>query len=189
MIFVDESAEDVCPVHAMELCHMRDASDLLRHTSGIDPARRDLSRVADHGSYVEVRVDGQVHDFYRLRAAQLQTRLSWFRWAELTLAVAGVVLGAPAARFPGWSVGVWIAVVTTATATLAAHVAAACYDYQLVEYLRTAHELDRLRAAASRTTSVAVLDHLVIQCERVISIQNEGWMAKLSAEPEGEMTG
>ncbi|MFG3684382.1 DUF4231 domain-containing protein [Micromonospora chalcea] len=166
-----------------------DASDLLRYTSGIKPARRDLPPVTDHGSYLKVRVAGQADGYYRLRAAQLQARLSWFRRTELALAVAGVVFGALAARFPGWGLGGWIAVVTTVTAAVAAHVAAARYDYQLVEYLRTADELARLRRAASRTTSPAELDDLVVRCERVISIQNEGWMAKLATQPEAEPTG
>ena len=159
---------------------VRDAADLLRHTSGIDPVRRPVPAVTDHATYV---------DFYRPRAAHLQARLSWFRRAELALAVAGVVLGALAARFPDWGVGVWIAVVTTVTAAVAAQVAAARYDYLVVEYLRTADELARLRRAAARATSPAKLDDLVVRCERVISIQNEGWMAKLSTEPDAKPTG
>lgn len=164
----------------------RDASDLLCHTSGIEPARRDLPPVTDHRSYFDVRVGGQADGYYRLRAAQLQMRLSWFRLTEMALAVAGVVLGALAARFPGWGLGVWIAVAATVTAAVAAHVAAARYDYQLVEYLRTADELARLWRAAARTTSFSELDDLVVRCEWVISVQNEGWMAKLATEPKAE---
>ncbi len=94
------------------------------------------------------------------------------------------VLGALAARFPGWGLGAWIAVVTTVIAAVGAHAAAARYDYQLVEYLRTAQELTRLRRATAYATSDAELGDLVVQCERVISIQDEGWMAKLSTAAE-----
>ena len=165
------------------------ASDLLRHTTGIEPVRRELPGVGDHDSYFQIRVDGQIDGFYRSRARQMQIWLSRFRRAELVLAVAGVVLGAVAARFPGWGLGIWIAVVTTVTAAVAAHIAAARYDYQLVEYLRTAGELARLRRAAGRTTSPAEVDDLVRQCERIISIQNEGWMAKLASDPAAQPTG
>jgi hypothetical protein len=82
----------------------------------------------------------------------------------------------------------WIAVVTTISAAVAAHVGAARYEYQLIEYLRTADELSQLRRDAAATTSAAELDQLVVRCERIISIQNEGWMAKLSAMPEQEST-
>jgi hypothetical protein len=167
---------------------LRQATDLLRHGTDIEPVRRDLPDVSDHMSYFRVRVDAQADGFYRPRARRLQVRLTWFRRVELGLSVVGVALGAMAARFPSSGFGAWIAVVTTITAAGGVHVAAARYEYQLVEYLRTAEELTRLRHAASRTTSVAELDDLVMQCERVISIQNEGWMAKLSTTHDVEPT-
>jgi conflict system pore-forming effector with SLATT domain len=100
------------------------------------------------------------------------------------LAVSGVVLGALAASFAPWGLSAWIAVVTTISGAVAAHVGAARYEYQLIEYLRTADELSRLRRDAAATTSSDELDELILQCERIISIQNEGWMAKLSAPEE-----
>jgi hypothetical protein len=81
-------------------------------------------------------------------------------------------------------VSAWIAVVTTLSGAVAAHVGAARYEYQLIEYLRTADELSRLRRDAAATTSATEVDQLIVQCERIISIQNEGWMAKLSSAPE-----
>ncbi|MCA1697279.1 MAG: hypothetical protein LC749_22610 [Actinobacteria bacterium] len=58
--------------------------------------------------------------------------------------------------------------------------------HQLIKYLSTAEELRRLRYEAAATTSPAELDQLVVQRERIISIQNESWMAKLSATPDQE---
>jgi len=46
--------------------------------------------------------------------------------------------------------------------------------------------MTRLGGDAAATTSPIELDQLVVRCERVISIQNEGWMAKLSSTPEEE---
>jgi hypothetical protein len=80
----------------------------------------------------------------------------------------------------------WIAVITTISAAVAAHVGATRYEYQLLEYLRTADELSRLRRDASATKSPTELDQHVVRCERIISIQNEGWMAKLSSTPDQE---
>jgi SMODS and SLOG-associating 2TM effector domain 1/Protein of unknown function (DUF4231) len=160
--------------------------DLLRHSVNIEPAQRALPDVYDYGSYLRVRVDGQVEDYYRPKARQLQVRLSQFRRVEVVLAVAGVVLGALAVSLAEVGLGAWIAVVTTVSASVTAHVGATRYEYQLIEYLRTADELTRLRRDAAATTSPIELDQLVVQCERVISIQNEGWMAKLSSTPEEE---
>jgi conflict system pore-forming effector with SLATT domain/uncharacterized protein DUF4231 len=160
------------------------AADLLRHSGDIQPAKRGLPDVHDYGSYLRVRVDGQVEGYYRPKARQLQRRLTQFRRVEVVLAVAGVVLGALAASLAEVGLGAWIAVVTTISASVAAHVGATRYEYQLIEYLRTADELTRLRRDATATTSPAELDQLVVQCERIISIQNEGWMAKLSSTPE-----
>jgi hypothetical protein len=71
--------------------------------------------------------------------------------------------------------------VTTVGAAITAHAAAARYDYLLVEYLRTAEELERLRdrrGSASNLTDEA----LVKKAENIISVQNQGWMAKLTSD-------
>ena len=161
-------------------------TDLLRYSIDLQPVQRALPEVDDYASYLRVRVDGQIDGYYRSRAQHLQKRLRQFRRVELALAVAGVVLGALAASLTQWGLSAWIAVVTTISAAVAAHVGATRYEYQLIEYLRTADELSRLRREAAATTSRADLDQLVVRCERIISIQNEGWMAKLSSPSEQE---
>lgn len=162
------------------------AADLLRYSMDLQPAQRALPDVYDYASYLRVRVDNQIDGYYRPRARQLQVRLRRFRCVELALAAVGVVLGTLAASLPTGGLGVWIAVVTTISAAVAAHVGAARYEYQLIEYLRTADELSRLRRDAAAITSPAELDQLMVRCERIISIQNEGWMAKLSSSAEQE---
>jgi hypothetical protein len=157
------------------------AADLLQHTVDLAPVQRRLPDVCDYSSYLKVRVGGQVDDYYRPRARRLGARLRQFRRVEVGLAVTGVVLGALAASFAQWNVSAWIAVVTTISGAVAAHVGATRYEYQLIEYLRTADELNRLRRDAAATTSPTEVDQLILQSERVISIQNEGWMAKLSS--------
>jgi hypothetical protein len=83
-----------------------------------------------------------------------------------------------------------VPVLTTVTAALTAHAAAARYEYLLVEYLRTAAELERLRsrrqssAGGSGGRSAEAEDEFVEACERVISVQNEGWMAKLTSSDQ-----
>ena len=82
----------------------------------------------------------------------------------------GVAAGAGA---PG-RLAAWVPVVTTVAASLAAHVAASRYDHQIVEFLRTAQQLDHIVAAHAD----GELDDsaLVDECEQVISVENQGWM-------------
>jgi SMODS and SLOG-associating 2TM effector domain 1 len=60
---------------------------------------------------------------------------------------------------------------------VAAHGAASRYEYQAIEFTRTADELERLRARYKVDHSAKI----VSESEHVISIQNEGWMSKLSS--------
>jgi len=159
-----------------------EAADLLVETAGVRPASREVPAVDDVTSYVHVRLVPQI-GWYRGRSGELAVRLARARRAELVLSVVGVVLAASAAAFR-LDLAAWVAVVTTMTAALSSHVAASRWEYQLVEYLRTAGELSRLHEewAGGDTTDQASADQLVDRCEHVLSVQNQGWMARWSAE-------
>jgi hypothetical protein len=158
-----------------------DGSDLLRYRIGITAEDRELPPITDLPSYFDVRVGQQIQPYYRARAARLQTALRRFRTAEISLALVGAALGAAAAATAGTTLIPWIAVITTITTALAVHVAATRYEFQLIEFLRTADRLEQLRAKAA--VAPAELDKLALAAEHVISIENEAWMAKLAEEP------
>lgn len=160
-----------------------EAADLLVHAAGITPADRDVPPVHDVDSYVEVRLLPQI-DWYQVKAGDLVARLGWARRAELALSVVGVVLAAVAATWAVTAAAAWVAVVTTVTAAVSSHIAASRWEYQLVEYLRTAGELSRLHEEwlSADSPDEACADRLVDRCEQVVSTQNEGWMAKWAAE-------
>jgi hypothetical protein len=158
-----------------------DGDDLLRYQAGIEPAERSLPPVDDVVSYFEVRVAGQIDDYYQPRARHLERRLSWFRRIEIALAVLGAALGATAAA-SGGALASWIPVLTTVGAAVAVHVASSRYDYQLLEFLRTANQLAQLRRQAG-SAAPEDLDGLAQSAEAVISVENQGWMAKLAEEP------
>jgi hypothetical protein len=113
----------------------------------------------------------------------LQTRLWRFKVIEIGLAVIGAALGGVAAGLGGSAVAPWIAVTTTVAVAVAVHVAATRYEYQLIEFLRTADRLDQLRGDASAGGDPNKLDALAVAAEQVISIENQGWMAKLVEDP------
>jgi SMODS and SLOG-associating 2TM effector domain 1/Protein of unknown function (DUF4231) len=159
------------------------ASDLLEHTAGVAPAVRDIPAVRDADSYVTARLQPQI-GWYRSRSERLSRRLAWARRVEVALSVLGALLAVWAAVRKADTAAAWVAVVTTVTAAVSSHVAASRWEYQLVEYLRTAAELEELQESWLSTDvhDEAAADALVEHCEHVVSIQNDGWMAKWTAD-------
>ena len=157
-------------------------ADLLRHQRGIVPAERALPQVHDLSSYFTVRVLNQIDRYYQLKAGILQARLTRFRRAEIGLGLAGALLGVFAASSKA-SAGPWIAVLATLATALAVHVSASRYEYQVIEFLRTAEMLRRLVRDAEATTSDVELEAMARRAENVISVENQGWMVKLAEEP------
>lgn len=160
----------------------REAGDLQGYTEGIVPRRRSLPEVHDVDSYLDVRVrESQLERYYEPKARDMRQRLRLLKVAEVTLALVAAALAATAATWP--SVGAWAAVVTTAGGVAAAYIASERYEFLWVEYSRTASELrrllDRHTAADGRPLSDS---ELVQECEQVISVQNQAWMAKWGEE-------
>ncbi|OKI06084.1 hypothetical protein A6A06_38575 [Streptomyces sp. CB02923] len=159
-----------------------DTSDLVTRTLPFTPRPRALPAVTDVGSYLELRVASQIEGYYRPRAAQMSRRSAQVRRAELVLAATAVVLGGASGAYGSDWATAWVATVTTVVAAVTAHAAASRYAYQEVEFSRTATELESLAARRIEEADAATDDAFVEQCERVISAQNEGWMAKWLSE-------
>jgi len=160
-----------------------DAADLRSACDGIDPLPRGLPPVDDLASFFVVRVMGQYDGYYRPQVTMIDTRLKWFRGIGIALGAVGAVLGAIAAVLDA-SLASWIAVVATVGTAVAAHVAATRYEFQRIEFARTAEELRQIKVRADRPDATGPeLQRLARRAERVISIENQGWMAKLAEDP------
>jgi hypothetical protein len=139
--------------------------------------------VHDLASFFAVRVAGQCDGYYRPRVTKIDKRLRWFRGVGIVLGAVGAVLGAAAAVLDA-SLASWIAVVATVGTAVAAHVAATRYEFQRIEFARTAEELRQIKVSADRPgVAEQELHRLARRAERVISIENRGWMAKLAEDP------
>ena len=155
-----------------------DAKDLLPYTLGVQATTRPLPAVTDVGTYLDVRIrQSQLKNYYEPKAARLRTHLQWAKAIEVTLALVAAALAAVATLSP--TAGAWAAVVTTAVGAVTAYAASERYEFLWIEYSRTARELSRLldrqtAADGSPLSGVA----LVNECEQVISVQNQAWMAK-----------
>ncbi|WP_084960877.1 DUF4231 domain-containing protein [Thermoactinospora rubra] len=156
--------------------------DLREHVADVEPADRPPPPVHDVPSYLEHRVGGQIDGYYRPKAREMRERLRVVRLAEVTLGAVGVVLAAAAAVLEIRGLSAWVGVVTTVSGAVLAHAAAERLAFQQIEYSRTADELEDLRVR-HLTTPVSE-DDLVRDCEQVISIQNDAWMARLSGAEE-----
>jgi hypothetical protein len=170
----DREAELEAEVQGLE----RDARDLLPYTQGVQAGDRPLPEVRDVDSYLEVRIRGsQLEKYYEPKAGQLGTQLRWAKTAEVTLTLMAAAFAAFAAVSP--NVGAWAAVVTTAVGAVTAYAASERYEFLWIEYSRTASELRRLydRHTAADGRRLSGLE-LVTECEDVISVQNQAWMAK-----------
>ncbi len=162
------------------------AGKLLRYTQGVKPRTRDLPLVSDVETYLEDRVrKSQLDEYYDPKSRQMRTRLRWAKAAEITLTVVAAALAAVAAV--SGSAAAWAAVVTTAVGAVTSYAASERYEFLWIEYTRTADELryllDRRTSADERPLSGM---DLVNECEQVISVQNEAWMAKWREKDSGQ---
>jgi hypothetical protein len=160
----------------------REAGDLQRYTQGVRAKGRPLPAVRDVTSYLDVRVrQSQLEGYYEPKARFMWQRLRLMKIIEVTLALAAAALAAVAAISPG--VSAWAAVVTTAGGVVAAYVAAERYEFLWIEYSRTASELRRLLDRRTAPDGKPLPDaDLVRECEQVISVQNQAWMAQWGEE-------
>ncbi|MEV7323133.1 DUF4231 domain-containing protein [Streptomyces sp. NPDC093970] len=161
-----------------------DASDLLHHLAdfAVDHSRP-LPDVDGIETYIRVRVRGQIDGYYRPKAEWMRARLRAVRRAELLFGGTAVLLGAWSGAFQVEEAAAWVAVLATVSATVVAYSTAAKYEYQELEFLRTADELERILSdwVLSADRSAQAEDTLVSRCEHVISVLNDTWMVKWSS--------
>ncbi|WP_277441833.1 DUF4231 domain-containing protein [Streptomyces sp. SPB162] len=158
--------------------------DLLHYLDGLTAVPRPLPEVTDIASYVRIRLKGQVETYYRPRFRLMARRSSSVRRAEQSLGAAGALLAALAGVTGLSWPGQWVAVSAMIALAVTAHGSAAKYDYQQMEFSRTAAELELLYRSYERSGDVSSTANsaLVARCEAVISVQNDGWMVKWSTD-------
>jgi len=141
--------------------------------------------------YVRLRVDGQIDGFYRPKGFENAKAAKRLHDLEFWLGMLAVVMGALASAAVASGVpqlsalGPWVAVVTTATAAVTAHLAASRYDHLAMTYFSTAHRLTAIRdgwRANPNQDDPNIIAQFVDSCEHAISTENEGWLAEFTRE-------
>lgn len=154
----------------------------------IVPANSEPPPALSPEEYVAKRVLQQVNGYYRPEAQKAAARLQNFRVVEIGASLLATLLAALTAFATRSNAEVipstasaWVAVLTTISVALAAHVGANRYDFLVMSYYATARHLEDLlngwRALGSPSVEPK-WSEFVNACEFAISIENEGWMAK-----------
>ncbi len=156
-------------------------ADLELYTLGMDPAADAIPAVHDLDSYIRQRLNAEIAGYYRPRALLYETRATRLRRLGALLGGVGVVLGVAAGSFGVAEFAAWVPVVTTMGTALVAYLTASRYDHQVIEFLRTALQLEHLR---DRRVDFEMSEAAFVEaCELVISHENHAWMAKWNEPP------
>jgi len=153
---------------------------LQRHTLGVKPDGKPMPQIHDVDSYITLRVNDQIDNYYNKKAVLYENRVRHLRTVGTLLGISAVVLAAAATAFQISGLTAWVPVVTTIGTSVAAYIAAARYDHLVIEFLRTAQRLDHLRSEHS-SKAVGGAAAFVDACEAAISVENQGWMARWDA--------
>jgi hypothetical protein len=161
---------------------LADVEDLEAEAARVNVPEREPPAVASLDEYVAARVAQQVEGYYRPRARGLAAERDAWRRGQTLLMLTAAALGALVAYLPEAGIAAWVAVLTTVTGTLAAHVEASRYDQLIVSYRATASRLEWLLAEWRDTLSKQALGPrergaFVDRCEDAISVENQAWLA------------
>jgi len=172
---------------------LKRVTDLNEKAAQVDPPHRDRPLSLTYDGYLKERLDGQIDGYYlpQGRANALKSRQ--IHQLEFGLGVLAVIMGAlvsagPAVGLP-WLAGLggWVAVVTTASAAVTAHLASARYDQNAITYFGTANQL-RLRRDNWNADALRMQpDHFqkfADDVESIIAAQNTAWLLDWTKEEQ-----
>lgn len=138
--------------------------------------RRYPHQPRDEAEYVAERVQDQI-GWHERKGRGHHKKLEHLRLGSLLLGFASVVLGVFAGALDSASLNVWIAVVSTAVATLTSYAYASRYEFLASSYFDTAARLEkRLRARQlEKHGGHEAFARFVLDCETVLAGQNRSW--------------
>jgi len=135
-------------------------------------------------AYVALRVQSQIR-WHEDGGRGYHKKLEALRLGSLLLGLASVVLGVVAGALDSASLNVWIAVVSTAVATLTAYAYAGRYEFLASSYFDTAARLEkRLRSRRLEKDGPEAFARFVLDCEAILAGQNRSWNQKLFQRTE-----
>jgi hypothetical protein len=131
--------------------------------------------------YVDQRVLTQC-TFHDDDARENVKTLARWRAVAVVLMVVSAVLGIIAGFGKQASINVWVAVVSTALATVTAYVTASRFEFLAASYAATSERLRNLATqwGAKQNLTPTENDRFILDCEAVLAAQNRTWADELS---------
>ena len=128
--------------------------------------------------YIELRLKDQI-DYFSGKAREHSVVIERARVLTLVLGVAAFILGA----LGGGGSGVWLVVITTVTASLAAYLYANRLQYLVGSYTAAARNLKSLLGGwkmFGAEADDAERGRFILDCEAVLSAESQSWITELS---------
>jgi MinD-like ATPase involved in chromosome partitioning or flagellar assembly len=139
-----------------------------------DPKSLVAGEALDANGYIAERIHGPIA-YFRARADKYSAAQSSWQNVEYFLAIIGALLGAAVSFTHSHMYGSWVAVITTISGAVGAHVMAERYDQITITYRSTA---DRLTGILGRWKATSgELSQLVDQVEATLIEENQAWIA------------
>jgi hypothetical protein len=131
--------------------------------------------------YMKRRLDGQMA-WYLRRAKEAHASLRFWRRVAVGLAVATALIGVIAGALGTDSLNPLVAVVSTATATVATFVFANRYEFLAATYFATSEQLRILKRTWEFSDDHGEGGHarFILDCEGMLAAQNQSWVEELS---------
>jgi hypothetical protein len=156
------------------------AKDLLVDEQLAAPGDGKLPPVDTFERYVENRAQEQA-SWHRSKVGEHRKKARALHFCQLAATAAGAVLAAIAGVLPGAHIAAWTAAATTVAAAFATHIAATQHQRIAASYAATADQLERLIVGVdAKTASTGRQAQFVADVERVLAVQNNGWIDLLS---------
>lgn len=138
-------------------------------------------------NYIKERVEGQVNDYYRVKASEFQATINKANAATLFFGFAGVAFGAVGATYIA-GITMWVGLISTASASITSYIHANKYEYLLMSYISTASELELLAARykSMEAPSIRMQQRFITETETIFSTEHNSWLSEIAGSSEDD---
>ncbi|GEM_PF-3890094 len=137
--------------------------------------------------YFHDRVDDQINGYYLKKAAEFQKTVNKGNSYTVILGFIGVVLGTVAASNEG-GLSMWIAFLSTASASIASYLHANKFEYLMISYVSTANKLELLSAKHQNIAAndLTAQRKLVAETETIFAMEHNAWISEIAGSVDDE---
>ena len=137
--------------------------------------------------YIEERVEGQINGYYLKKAAEFQRIINRGKSWALIFGFMGVAVGSIAASSNS-GISMWIAFLTTASASIGSYLASNRYEYLMLSYVSTASQLELISAKykSMESATKAAQQKFVAETESIFALEHNAWISDISNDIEDE---